>query len=183
MRHTDSQFWETSTVEKEISAFKIEDDEVDLSETRLEGWVALAFFWILGLTVCHQFFTRYVLNDSAGWTEEIARYLLISTVFVGMAIGVRKNDHIRVDFFFRLMPRTLSVWLYRLVDVLSVVFYVACIVLTALMMEKMGNYQMTIIDLPMDIIYGICLFGFVLCAWRAAQVLREHWRSRYPGYE
>ena len=43
----------------------IEDEAVDLSHTIFEGWVALGFFWALGLTVFTQFFTRYVLNDSA----------------------------------------------------------------------------------------------------------------------
>lgn len=170
-------------MQTQTSSFRVEDDEVDLSETRIEGWVSMVFFWLLGLTVCHQFFTRYVLNDSAGWTEEIARYLLIATVFVGMAIGVRKNDHIRVDFFFRLMPRRVGVWAYRVVDLMNLLFYLACCVLTWLLMEKMGNYQMTIVDLPMDIIYGICLFGFVLCAWRALQVLGRHWRDSYPGHD
>ena len=51
-----------------------------------------------------QFFTRYVLNDSASWTEEIARYLLIGTVFVGAAIGVAKNNHIQVDLLYRYLP-------------------------------------------------------------------------------
>ena len=51
-----------------------------------------------------QFFTRYVMNDSAAWTEEIARYLLIATVFTGATIGVLKNNHIQVDFFYRFMP-------------------------------------------------------------------------------
>jgi len=41
-----------------------------------------------------QFITRYVFNDSASWAEEIARYLLIGTVFVGATIGVVKNNHI-----------------------------------------------------------------------------------------
>lgn len=61
--------------------------------------VGAAVFWALGLTVLYQFITRYVFNDSAAWTEEIARYLLIATVFIGAVIGVAKNNHIQVDFF------------------------------------------------------------------------------------
>ena len=68
--------------------FHVTDEAVDLSGTTIEGWVALGLFWVLGLTVLYQFITRYVLNDSASWTEEIARYLLVGTVFVGAAIGV-----------------------------------------------------------------------------------------------
>ncbi|MFL5144028.1 MAG: hypothetical protein ACJ8DP_11890, partial [Microvirga sp.] len=51
--------------------FHAQDEEVDLSDTTYEGWVALGFFWILGSVVFYQFFTRYVLNNSAAWTEEI----------------------------------------------------------------------------------------------------------------
>ena len=49
--------------------FHAQDAAVDLSGTPAEGWVALGFFWVLGLVVFYQFFTRYVLNDSAAWTE------------------------------------------------------------------------------------------------------------------
>ena len=45
-----------------------------------------------------------MLNDSASWTEEIARYLLIGTVFVGAGIGVAKNNHIQVDLLYRYLP-------------------------------------------------------------------------------
>jgi hypothetical protein len=76
--------------------------------TPIEAWAALASSGLLGLTVFYQFFTRYVLNDSAAWTEEIARYLLIATVFVGASIGVAKNNHIQVDFFYRYMPAGVS---------------------------------------------------------------------------
>ena len=61
--------------------FHAVDDEVDLSGTTPEAWAALALFWALGGTVFYQFITRYVFNNSASWTEEIARYLLICTVF------------------------------------------------------------------------------------------------------
>jgi len=103
--------------------FHATDDEVDLSSTPLEAWVALGFFWVLGATVFYQFFTRYVLNNSASWTEEIARYLLIATVFTGATIGVAKNNHIQVDFFYKFMPAWLSKGMNTLVDVMRIGFF------------------------------------------------------------
>ena len=108
----------------------------------------------------YQFFTRYVLNDSAAWTEEIARYLLICTVFVGIAAAVRRTRHIHVDFLYRLIPATAGRVLSTLVDVGRIVFFAIAVGLTIQMMPRMGDLQMTIIDLPMNIIYGVCAFGF-----------------------
>src|SRR5205085_2391485 len=107
----------------EDGEFHATDEAVDFSGVPWEAWVALGFFWILGLTVFYQFVTRYVMNDSASWTEEIARYLLIATVFTGAVIGVAKNNHIQVDFFYRHMPAKVGFWLSRLVDVLLVLFF------------------------------------------------------------
>lgn len=163
--------------------FHVTDEEVSFAGTPVEAWAALALFWLLGLTVFYQFFTRYVLNDSAAWTEEIARYLLIGTVFVGAAIGVAKNNHIQVDFFYRFMPKALARGMGILVDVVRTVFCAATVWLTYLLMQKLGSYKMTIIDLPMNIVYGICLFGFVAMTWRSIQVARIHWARGYTVLE
>jgi len=159
------------------------DEAVDLSHTPPEAWVAVLLFWALAGVVFTQFFTRYVLNNSASWTEEIARYLLIGTVFVGAAIGVAKNNHIQVDLLYRYLPPGLSRWMSRAVDVLRIGFFGAMSGLTLQMMEKMGNYQMTIVDLPMNIVYGVCLFGLVAMTLRSVWVARVHWRRGYSVLE
>jgi TRAP-type C4-dicarboxylate transport system permease small subunit len=163
--------------------FHATDEAVDLAGTPPEAWVALLLFWALGLTVFYQFFTRYVLNDSASWTEEIARYLLIGTVFVGASIGVARNNHIQVDLLYRYLPAGLSRWMSRGVDLLRLVFFATMSVLTLQMMGKMGSYQMTIIDLPMNIVYGVCLFGFVAMTLRSLWVARVHWKRGYSVLE
>ncbi|VTU21567.1 2,3-diketo-L-gulonate TRAP transporter small permease protein YiaM [Variovorax sp. PBS-H4] len=164
--------------------FHAEDEVVDLSGTIAEGWAALAIFWLLGLTVFYQFITRYVMNDSAAWTEEVARYMLIGVVFIGAAIGVSKNNQIQVDFFYRYLPGAIGRWLSRGVDVLRVAFFVAAVVMTMQMMLKIGNQtRMTIVDLPMNLVYGLCLLGFAAMAWRSLQVARAHWRRGYSVLE
>ena len=163
--------------------FHATDQAVDLSGTPLEAWAALAIFWLLGVTVFYQFFTRYVLNNSASWTEEIARYLLIGTVFVGAAIGVVKNNHIQVDLLYRYLPRSLARVMATVVDVLRIAFCAAMVVLTAQMMDKLANTKMTIIDVPMNVLYGTCLFGLVVMTLRSIGVARTHWQRGYSVLE
>ena len=164
--------------------FHATDEAVDFSGTTIEGWAALGLFWLLGLTVFYQFFTRYVLNDSAAWTEEIARYLLIGTVFVGAAIGVAKNNHIQVDILYRYLPAPLAKALALAVDVLRIAFFGWVTVLTGQMMAKMGNsYQMTIVDLPMNIVYGVCMLGFAAMTLRSIWVMRIHLGRGYSVLE
>jgi len=163
--------------------FHAQDDAVDFSDTPAEAWVALLFFWALGLTVFYQFFTRYVMNNSAAWTEEIARYFLIATVFTGAAIGVAKNNHIQVDFFYRHLPHWFCRFLSVLTDVLRCVFLGAATFLTWQMMERLGSYKMTIIDLPMNIVYGICMFGFATMFLRSVWVAKVHWQRGYSVLE
>jgi len=163
--------------------FHAEDEAVDLSGTKIEGWVALGFFWVLGLTVFYQFITRYVLNDSAAWTEEIGRYFLVATVFIGASIGVGKNSHIQVDFFYRHMPRAMARWLARVVDVLRIAFFATAAVLTVQLMIKLKNVSMTVIDLPMDLVYGVCLVGFAMMFLRSIWVMRVHLRRGFTVLE
>jgi TRAP-type C4-dicarboxylate transport system permease small subunit len=159
--------------------FHAADEAVDLSRTPVEAWVALGLFWALGLTVFYQFFTRYVLNNSASWTEEIARYLLIGTVFVGATIGVAKNNHIQVDFFYRFRPRPRSRAMGLLVDVMRIVFFGLAVLMSWQMMQKLGSYKMTVIDLPMNIVYSVVMLGFAAMCARSVWVLRVHWRRGY----
>jgi len=150
--------------------FDVHDAPVDLSVYHAEDWIALVFFWVLAAVIFYQFFTRYALNDSAAWTEEIARYLLICTVFIGAAIGVRKNNHIQVDFFYRILPRSIMRVLSTLVDLARIAFLAYAVYLTYALMTRIGGQPMSVINWPIGIMYAVVLVGFSLMTWRAVQV-------------
>jgi TRAP-type transport system small permease protein len=163
--------------------FHITDAPVDVSGYAWEDWVSFGLFWLLAATVFYQFFTRYALNDSASWTEEIARYLLICTVFVGASVSVRKNTHIHVDLFYRFMPRPLARLISTFVDAVRILFFGYAAWLTWLLMGKIGRQQMAIIDWPIGIIYAFVLFGFLLMCFRSITTAVKHWRQGYSVLE
>jgi TRAP-type C4-dicarboxylate transport system permease small subunit len=163
--------------------FHATDEAVDLSGTPVEAWAALLLFWALAGVVFTQFFTRYALNNSASWTEEIARYLLIGVVFVGASIGVAKNNHIQVDLLYRYLPAPVCRAMAIAVDIARIAFLGAMTVYTVQMMQKMGSYQMTIVDLPMNIVYSVVLFGFAAMTLRSVWVAKVHWQRGYSVLE
>ncbi len=156
--------------------FEIHDEAIDLSQYRVEDWLAVALFWALGLIVFYQFFTRYALNDSAAWTEEIARYFLIGTVFIGAAVGVRKNNHIQIDYFYRVLPHRLMRVMSTLVDAVRISFFIACVAMTGQLIMKIGGSRMAVVELPMGLVYGAVMLGFALMTWRAVDVAIANWK-------
>jgi TRAP-type C4-dicarboxylate transport system permease small subunit len=156
--------------------FDVHDEPIDLGIYRFEDWISFGFFWLLAGTVFLQFFTRYALNDSAGWTEEIARYLLICTVFIGAAVSVRKNNHIHVDFFYRILPKRLMRVMSTLVDAARVSFFAYATWLTFALIQRIGSQRMAVVDLPIGLMYGVVLAGFALMTWRAISVARANWK-------
>ena len=167
----------------ESGEFNVHEEAVDLSHYRFEDWLAFGIFWVLALVIFYQFFTRYALNDSASWTEEIARYLLICTVFMGISSATRRTRHIHVDFMYRLMPAKMGRALSTLIDLLRIGFFAIAVGLTIQMMTRMTALKMTIIDLPMNLVYGMCTIGFAAAAVRAVQVAIENWKRGYSILE
>jgi TRAP-type transport system small permease protein len=163
--------------------FHAVDGEVRLSIYGWEDWIVLAVFWILAFVVFYQVFTRYVLNDAAGWTEEIARYLLIAVTFLGGSMAVRRNTHIQVDFVYRLLPRAAGRALSLLVDALRVAFFGYAAWLTWLLMDRIGSQRMAVVELPIGLVFGAMLIGFALMFGRALQLGWKHWRRGYSALE
>jgi TRAP-type C4-dicarboxylate transport system permease small subunit len=163
--------------------FHVEDEAVDVSIYGFEDWITFALFWLMAAIVFYQVYTRYVLSDSAGWTEEIARYFLVAVVFIGAAMSVRKNNHIQVDYFYRLMPKAMGRVLSTCVDVVRCVFLGYATWLTWLLLQRIGSQPMAVVELPVGWVFSAMLFGFFLMFLRSLQVAWRHWNKGYSVLE
>jgi TRAP-type C4-dicarboxylate transport system permease small subunit len=180
----------TTEIHTQVSAEELaqtfEESEhapVDLSGYAFEDWLALALFWAMALAVFVQFFTRYVMNDSLAWTEEIATNLNVALVFVGSAMCVRMSRHIQVDFLYRYVPPGVARLLSTAIDLIRIVFFAYAAVLIWRFMDIVADEQMTTIALRKNLTYGFVFIGFVLMCFRSVQVAVANWRRGYSVLE
>lgn len=157
--------------------------EAELSGYAVEDWLILGLFWLMAGLVFLQFFSRYVMNDSFAWTEELATYCLIGVVFVGASMCLRKDRHIQVDILYRFVPARLGRALSTAVDLLRVGFLAYVTALVWRYAGMVGDEAMITINWPKNSVYWVALAGFALMTVRAAAIAWRNWTQGYSNLE
>ena len=171
-----------SSADEIVASFAEADHQtVSLESYSFEDWLSLIFFWLMTALVCLQFITRYILNDSVSWTEELAVYCLIVVVFVGSAACVRRSRHIQVNFLYRYLPKPLGKLCSTLVDLLQIGFFCYVAWLFASYALAVNNEPMTTIQWNKSHVYWLAFAGMLLMALRSIQTTYLHWRQGYSA--
>jgi TRAP-type transport system small permease protein len=106
--------------------------------------------------------SRYLLNDSLTWSEELTRYLFIWVVFLGSAICVRMRAHIVVDLFADRQIGALDtalIWLERM----ATLAFAALIAIPGWAFVSVGMSNLSpALEIPMGLVYAGAFVGAVL---------------------
>lgn len=144
-------------------SFSMLEENSGLLDLRLVDLPGLIALWGLAIIVFLQFFTRYVLNDSLAWTEEIARYVLILVTFLGAITVARKGTHIFLEFFYRYLPARAGKWLAVAMEALTCAFfgYMAFVAVELAMKTKT---KMASAEIPKSLVYWGVAAGLAFVA-------------------
>lgn len=172
----------TQVTSAEIAqTFDEEAAPVSLAAYAPEDWLTLAAFWLMVAAVIAQFVTRYVLNDSLAWTEEIAVYALIVVVFMGSVMCVRRSRHIHVDFLYRYLPRGAARALSTAVDLVRIGFFGYGTWLVYKYAALIPDEMMTTVNLPKSWVFNSVVLAFALMTLRSVQVAVVNARRGYSA--
>ncbi len=69
-----------------------------------------------------QVFSRYVLGETFGWTEELALFLFTWIVLLAGSLGVREGFHVRLTLITGFLPAPVSAVWERAITLLVIVF-------------------------------------------------------------
>jgi len=121
-----------------------------------------AMIVVVGLQV----FFRFVVKGSLPWSEELARYLMVWTVFIGASLGAKEGAHIGVEAFVRLLPKTVYRFACLLAGIISIIFCIVIAVLSFKVVQGIFNAgQLSpAMEIPMYWAYAAVPVGTVLMA-------------------
>jgi len=148
---------------------------------RLNGWLVklcgLAMIaMVLSVTVgilIRFIFSHLAMRISAPWTEEVARYLMIWTVFIGAAVASRTGRLIGVQALMLILP----VWLGRGVKLVahavSVAFYLLLCWVGWQWLAFGQSQTSPVLLMPLAAVNAAMLCGAVLLILNTAALLLE----------
>jgi len=103
----------------------------------VENWFAIALMAASALITILQVVTRYGFNHPLTWPEELCTLLLVWMTFFGASLLLKKEQHIEIDFFTKLMPRRAQ----QVIGLVNVVLIFAFLTVTAWGAYKLQFFQ------------------------------------------
>ncbi|NIC03835.1 TRAP transporter small permease [Billgrantia bachuensis] len=108
-----------------------------------------------------------VFFTAAGWTEEVARFLLIWITFLGATLAFQRGRHIAVTFAVEALPKRIA-QLARIAAVLVALgFLVALIVIGYRYMQVQSFQRSASLRLSMTYVYAVIPISAAIMTWYA----------------
>ena len=125
---------------------------------RLLGNVLIVLMAVVVLDVLWGVFTRKVLGDQAGWTEELARFLLIWISLLGAAWAAGKGLHLSITILPDRLVGANRKRLYRVIHSLVILFVFSVMVIGGARLMWLTYYlgqTSAALKLPMAVVYAV----------------------------
>jgi len=117
---------------------------LDKTIARLEGWLIIAFLWLIVILTFIQVCLRVLYTHGhfqwanafmghLDWSEPFVRLLVLWLAFIGASLLTRENKHIKIDLFSAILP-------LKFHSVRDLILSVACILISAIMVKVCIGY-------------------------------------------
>jgi TRAP-type C4-dicarboxylate transport system permease small subunit len=134
----------------------------------------------IAISVAGVFF-RYVIESSLSWVEEMAGFLLLIIITVGIGAAVRRGSHLRVDMIIQFIPGTKKT-LNFIANVFALgVMTVLFIYAIGFVSDLLARDQRTgsLYWLPLGIPLLIMPLGYLTAVYRAIESLSPFFKKGY----
>ncbi|MFO7709564.1 MAG: TRAP transporter small permease [Desulfobacterales bacterium] len=91
-------------------------------DEHFEKMLCGAFLLLLVACLGAQIFMRYIFHSGLTWTEELSRFAFVWTIYLGISLAAKQQQHVRVTAQYLLIPEHLRPYLWLAADAVWVFF-------------------------------------------------------------
>ena len=137
----------------------------------LEDSICVLTLGAVSVIIFGQVISRYFFDYTPHWSEELSRYLIVWSIFVGVSVGVRENKHIGVDALIRFLPGGLKLACECLLNLIGIAVVAVLIYTSFQFINRTIEFEQLspAMRVPMYIPYLAMPVGLSLSAIRFAQ--------------
>ncbi|HUL00679.1 MAG TPA: TRAP transporter small permease [Nitrospirota bacterium] len=117
---------------------------------------------VIVLIVFCNVLSRYVINASLAWSEEISRMMFIWLAFLGAITAYVNNEHLRLDIFIKIFPNKTSQFLTLVADI--VVFLALTVCLKGGIDMTVDSFESGWVSSAVPVPYGYVYLAVPVCA-------------------
>jgi TRAP-type transport system small permease protein len=77
---------------------------------------------VMSIIICIQVVARYIFNYTPPWIQPLSLLLMVWIGFIGIAVGIQDDSHIKINLFVGKMPKSLQKWVVKLQRLLAFLF-------------------------------------------------------------
>ncbi|MBW1696877.1 MAG: TRAP transporter small permease [Deltaproteobacteria bacterium] len=131
-----------------------------------------------------QVFTRYLLQGSITWAEELSRFAFLWMMFLASSLAARQRSHIRVTAPILLLPKKMRLYVIVAADVIWVVFNIVVAYHSVLMVRNAFKfiYFSPSLNLNMAYMFLVIPISFVLMTVRIIVGYYRQFTGKEKGY-
>ena len=148
----------------------------------LEKYCCVVLMSVMTLIIFIQVVARYVFQNSLSWSEELARYLFIWLVYLGISYGCLLRKHIKIDAALGLFPKKARKYVVIIGDLFFLAFAVY-VAYTGLFYSLNQTRVSSAMSVPLKYVYISTFFGFGLAVIRQIQTIIYRVRCIKNGEE
>ncbi|HBW38371.1 TRAP transporter small permease [Desulfosporosinus sp. BICA1-9] len=142
---------------------------------RLVIWIVVLMLGVMSVVIFMQVIFRYVFAAALPWSEELARYLMVWTTFLGASLGIRYKALIGMEVLVKALPKLATRITLELVTLFQILF-LAVVLFYSIKMTMIAKTQVSAAMLiPMSWAYVGIPVGMGLMILNTIAVAIERW--------
>ncbi len=127
--------------------------------------------------------SRYILNHSIIWVEEVTQYEMIWVTYLGAGLALREGRHVALDSLQDLLPQPLRRMTRIIVWIGMFAFLIALTVLGFMMSAFTWEHETPVLNMRAGIPYLAIPIGALLFALHLVLIARDFVEKRFEHVE